>query len=1091
MNKGIKLLLSMMLALTLVQTFSSDKVISDVKADETYPMGCGNFEVAYVSDQGGFSTIGCYNSFDEAKNEMYSKGSDAVVRHGASKSPTKIIAMVSGVAASYSYRRGTGSANERTADLTMNIQQYASSTAKEKETYVTSHREMNYKGTYSYNASSGTGRVNVNLTGFDGYANLDQVDLIPAKFLAQGMRILLGGNTDGAPWEAPFWVTPKQSHYEIVQNGNYKEIVYRVWSYWADKSGNPQDYSTTIGPAESWMPAGTIYYTNDMHQLFTDRYFSNQVKLADGSVAKYYNYYEFLPLRSRSKINGDQLNAYLNNKGYTQDAPSYENLQKNQSKMVNQGWSFTNAQDTYGVNALLVYSMGLLESGWGRSSIAIKKNNLFGWGAVDSNPSGGAEGYDNIAAAVQQHMAVNLRGYLDIQDARFFGSHLGNKGSGFNVKYASDPYWGLKIAGLAYQIDKYVSGNNGSLTDYGTYTLGVVNEYNADVKRSPDNGSATLYKTAYGATYQNDFMVIAQSNSNGWIGVPTTNGVRSDGSLVPHKGNGYEAYNWDLSVGYLPSSKVSILGVTNGGDTPVGEFAQKIESLTITGTNMSISGYAFQPGIYVTSPDSLKHYLVMTNSAGVEVSAYPLNQTTYADANYAAAGFSGTNIPVQYLLENKDTYSLSIRTVHSAYNQTKRIAADTKLPEKGHDLVYDYVFASDANGVTLTKKDRVIEESYLTLLDNFAMKDAKTLTIKGKAYVLGRNQANAQQAIHQLLIQRIDTGETVKTVDLTSYTGDVGDANLNMGYDHPFDYSYGYYKGDIDISTLPMGDYSFTIKTIADGKEFTRTIYGFSSQKDSGTFKINDTTYGELKRQYEFSNRYELNIRNFNIELNAAKTKLPRIRESYQYLYKVGFDEASSVLTFKGTGFIWNGTFSAEKNPKFTLYLINKTTGEIISSESNGLTALTGGDGSWSNTDQINDGHDYGHTWYEAQFSLAQLKDGDYSMKLKIETDDYVDLLDVKNRATLKLPSVDKDGKKLSITMNTKNKSKVELSVKGFYVPIMSNSLPQPTASPTVIPSATPTTTPVATVTPETGVTATPSVEPTASTTPAVSTATE
>ena len=120
------------------------------------------------------------------------------------------------------------------------------------------------------------------------------------------------------------------------------------------------------------------------------------------------------------------------------------------------------------------------------------------------------------------------------RQARFFGSHLGNKGSGFNVKYASDPYWGLKIAALAYQVDKYVSGNDGSLTDYGTYSLGVINQYDAAVKRYADENSQTLYTTRYGATYQNDFTVILQSESNGWTGFPTTNGVRSDGALVPH-----------------------------------------------------------------------------------------------------------------------------------------------------------------------------------------------------------------------------------------------------------------------------------------------------------------------------------------------------------------------------------------------------------------------------------------------------------------------------------------------------------------------------------------------------------------------------
>ena len=151
----------------------------------------------------------------------------------------------------------------------MDITQYQSTTTNEKTTYVTSHREMIYKGTYSYNTGNGSGRIAVNLTGFDGYTNLDQVDLIPTKFLTNNMRILLGGNNDGSPWESPFWVQPRQSYYEVVQNGNYKELIYHCWSYWA-KSDTPQDYSQTIGPAESWMNVGAVYYTNDMHALYTD-----------------------------------------------------------------------------------------------------------------------------------------------------------------------------------------------------------------------------------------------------------------------------------------------------------------------------------------------------------------------------------------------------------------------------------------------------------------------------------------------------------------------------------------------------------------------------------------------------------------------------------------------------------------------------------------------------------------------------------------------------------------------------------------------------------------------------------------------------
>ncbi len=62
--------------------------------------------------------------------------------------------------------------------------------------------------------------------------------------------------------------------------------------------------------------------------------------MVEGSPAKYYNYYEFLPLRSRTKFNGDQLNGFLNSRGYNEVAYDYDHLQSNQSKMVNSGWFF-------------------------------------------------------------------------------------------------------------------------------------------------------------------------------------------------------------------------------------------------------------------------------------------------------------------------------------------------------------------------------------------------------------------------------------------------------------------------------------------------------------------------------------------------------------------------------------------------------------------------------------------------------------------------------------------------------------------------------------------------------------------------------
>lgn len=1025
MRKSLKFLLSLFMAVSLVQSYSSEETVVKLAAAGTYPMACSNYEVSWVQDNGTFSEISCHNDLGSALNTMFNYGIDAVVRHSASKSPTKIIAMVSGLVASYSYRRGTNveqkdGSIKRVADSTVTITQYESSG---EDTYVTSHREMIYQQTASYNPSNGTGKIGVNLTGFDGFINLDQVDLIPMKFVTRGLSIQLGGNNDGTPWESPFWVKPKQSYYEVVQNGNYKDIVYHAWSYWAGSTQNPQDYSQTIGPAEEWMPVGAVYYTNDMHHLYSDRYFQNPVT-NNGQHATYYNYYEMLPLRSRSNISGQTLDAFL--------AQRYN---AGNSKMYGAGNIFTSYQETYGVNALLVYSLGLLESAWGTSKYAMENNNLFGWNAVDSDPDK-AEIFKSIDDCIKQHMALNLRGYMDVTNWRFFGTHVGNKGAGFNVKYASDPYWGLKIAALAYSIDKFAAGYNGSLIDYGHYDLGVVNQLNTSVKRYADQNSATLFNVSYSqSTYLKDFSVIMQSNSQGWVGFPSPNGIRADGSLILHQKESYDVYDWNNSVGYLRSEQVSPLGfVEEAGNKPVGDFEQKITELSLNGSKLTIKGYAYQPGLYVQNLDQLTHQLVIEDSKGNK-QLYNLSQAEYSDGNYKAAGFSESDIPLNLLLTEVGTYKLSIRTIHETYDETK-VLSDVDLPETGSELLFDYIFEKQDNGIVVTKKAHVVAEYYNTLIQKFLLNENGTLSVKGIAFVEGRHQGTPEQISHQLLVTKVDTDEVVKTFDLTSYTGEENDPNLNLGYNHiqlGFDYSYGYYKGDLDISDLPDGDYSFIIKTMSDGKEFTRKMYGLSSMKDSGVLLLNNGKYGELKRQYEFSNRYELAIRNYKIELPEGKQPLPRIRESYQYLSKVALSDNNENMIVKGAGFIWNGDFSAEQHPKYTLYLINKGTGKIHSYQTEGITALTGGDYSWDMTEEKGGTYDYSHIWYEFEIPMVDLEDGNYELKLMIETDSYVDLLDLKSRASIKLPVLEGE-KSFTATRNIKNKYKVELQLKGWYV---------------------------------------------------------
>ena len=79
------------------------------------------------------------------------------------------------------------------------------------------------------------------------------------------------------------------------------------------------------------------------------------------------------------------------------------------------------------------------------------------------------------------------------------GAVLGNKALGFNVKYASDPYWGQKIAGHMYRVDKFLGSK-----DFGQYRIGITNTTGLNVRHEPKVSSATLQ-----FTYKNAGMPVA------------------------------------------------------------------------------------------------------------------------------------------------------------------------------------------------------------------------------------------------------------------------------------------------------------------------------------------------------------------------------------------------------------------------------------------------------------------------------------------------------------------------------------------------------------------------------------------------------
>ena len=125
------------------------------------------------------------------------------------------------------------------------------------------------------------------------------------------------------------------------------------------------------------------------------------------------------------------------------------------SLLENKGATFKEAEEHYHINALYLLAHSALESDWGRSKIAKDKNNFFGITAYDTTPYLSAKTFDDVDKGILGASKWIKENYID--RGRTF---LGNKASGMNLEYASDPYWGEKIASVMMKINEKLGGKD-------------------------------------------------------------------------------------------------------------------------------------------------------------------------------------------------------------------------------------------------------------------------------------------------------------------------------------------------------------------------------------------------------------------------------------------------------------------------------------------------------------------------------------------------------------------------------------------------------------------------------------------------------
>ncbi len=297
----------------------------------------------------------------------------------------------------------------------------------------------------------------------------------------------------------PFSMSKGRSYY-TNEDG---EIKHTLYDYKTDKYSS----SYVFGKAPSFMKPGEKYYSWD------GIYFTNGNGSSKGEA---YNYYQFLPARAKTQYTAEELDTYIMNKLAEVESTGIT-LYKDattKSKLIGLGQKLKEVEENSQINALLILSLAQHESAYGMSEHAQNLNNLFGLYVFDTNPLN--KKFESIAANISELVEKFLQpNYITPggSPGRNYanGAVVGSKAVGFNVKYASDPFWGAKIAGHYYRAEKALGFKDAK----NPYTVGITTTTGLNVRTDASTSNSPLF------TYARSGMpvIITSPATNGWYEV--------------------------------------------------------------------------------------------------------------------------------------------------------------------------------------------------------------------------------------------------------------------------------------------------------------------------------------------------------------------------------------------------------------------------------------------------------------------------------------------------------------------------------------------------------------------------------------------
>lgn len=317
--------------------------------------------------------------------------------------------------------------------------------------------------------------------------------------------------------------------------------------------------------------------------------------------------------------------------------------------------------------------------------------------------------------------------------------------------------------------------------------------------------------------------------------------------------------------------------------------------------------------------------------------------------------------------------------------------------------------------VTVLKKELVEKDGEFYLEELHWDKEKQKYRMNGYLKIIGINNTKEEDINYELVL--VSKTDVTKTYSIPVQR-QLKDFPFEVESENGKDYTYSWFDGYLDFSSVLQDDYSLYMK---------------ASTEDYYTYQVvNNIMNNSVDRRAEddskgYSFKVNLNLKIKSIDLSIRNGNL--ITSSFPKTYRNMINNYDSItfednkLHLIGTSYNYGESYANKNDIKRTLYLENVKTFKQYSFD---LGSTKDGGYVVSATD----GKSKEYVWYDQKIDISKLEKGTYSLQVYTKvanTEDYGEIVDI--FGSIEEPEITMNNKKYKIILNKERQNRIELVV--------------------------------------------------------------